>query len=60
MFDGWSDVEFIEYGESVILGQGAVVLSSMIIGDHLLIKKPYLDRAVEVLQGLIEECKRRT
>ena len=39
MFDGWSDVEFIDYGESVILGQGAVVLSSMIIGDHLLIKK---------------------
>lgn len=39
LFDGWSDVEFIEYGESVILGQGAVVLSSMIIGDHLLIKK---------------------
>ncbi len=39
MFDGWSDVEFIDYGESIILGQGAVVLSSMIIGDHLLIKK---------------------
>ena len=39
MFDGWSDVEFIDYGESVILGQGAVVLSSMIIGDHLLVKK---------------------
>lgn len=39
IFDGWSDVEFIDYGESIILGQGAVVLSSMIIGDHLLIKK---------------------
>ncbi len=39
MFDGWSDVEFIDYGESIMLGQGAVVLSSMIIGDHLLIKK---------------------
>ncbi|MFX0187942.1 MAG: acyltransferase [Candidatus Hodarchaeota archaeon] len=39
MFDGWSDVEFIDYGESIMLGQGAVVLSSMIIADHLLIKK---------------------
>jgi hypothetical protein len=39
MFDGWSDLEFIEYGDNVMLGQGAVVLSSMIIGDHILFKK---------------------
>lgn len=39
MFDGWSDVEFVEFGNNIMLGQGAVVLSSMIIGDHLLIKK---------------------
>ncbi|TFG09030.1 MAG: hypothetical protein EU539_00530 [Promethearchaeota archaeon] len=39
MFDGWSDLEFIEYGNNIMLGQGAVVLSSMIIGDHLLIRK---------------------
>ena len=39
LFDGWSDVEFIEYGNNIMLGQGAVVFSSMIIGDHLLIKK---------------------
>ena len=43
MFDGWSDVEFIEFGNNMMLGQGAVVLSSMIIRidneDYLLIKK---------------------
>jgi hypothetical protein len=39
LFDGWSDVEFIDYGESIMLGQGALVMSTMIIGDHLLIKK---------------------
>ncbi len=39
LFDGWSDAEFIEFGNNIMLGQGAVVLSSMIIGDHLLIKK---------------------
>ncbi len=39
MFDGWSDLEFIEYGNNIMIGQGAVVLSSMIIGDHFLIKK---------------------
>ncbi|MHA1762882.1 MAG: acyltransferase [Promethearchaeota archaeon] len=39
MFDGWTDVEFIEFGNNMMIGQGAVVLSSMIIGDKLLIKK---------------------
>lgn len=39
LFDGWSDVEFIEFGENTMLGQGAVILSSMIIGDSFLIKK---------------------
>ena len=39
MFDGWSDVEFVEFGNNIMLGQGAVLLSSMIIGDHLLLKK---------------------
>ncbi len=39
MFDGWSDVEFIDFGKNIMLGQGAVVLSSMVVGDHLLIKK---------------------
>lgn len=39
LFDGWSDVEFIEFGNNIMLGQGAVVSSSIIIGNHLLIKK---------------------
>lgn len=43
MFDGWSDTEFIEYGNNIMIGQGAVVLSSMILRiedkDYFLIKK---------------------
>jgi hypothetical protein len=39
LFDGWSDLEFIEYGSNIMLGQGAVVSSSIIIGDYLLVKK---------------------
>jgi acetyltransferase-like isoleucine patch superfamily enzyme len=43
MFDGWSDVEFIEYGINIMIGQAAQVLSSIIIRveniDYLLIKK---------------------
>lgn len=43
MFDGWSDTEFIEYGRNIMIGQGAAVLSSMLVRinneDYLLIKK---------------------
>ena len=43
MFDGWSDVEFIDYGNNIMIGQGAQIFSSIIIridnSDYLLIKK---------------------
>lgn len=39
LFDGWSDVEFIHYGKNIMLGQGALVSSSIILGDYLIIKK---------------------
>jgi len=43
MFDGWSDVEFIEFGNNIMIGQGAQVFSSIIVridgDDYLLIKK---------------------
>ncbi len=43
MFDGWSDVEFIEFGDNIMIGQGAQICSSIIIRinniDYLLIKK---------------------
>ena len=43
LFDGWSDLEFIYFGNNMMIGQGAAVMSSMIIRinnqDYLLIKK---------------------
>jgi hypothetical protein len=43
LFDGWMDTEFIELGNNMMVGQGAVIMSSMIVridnNDHLLIKK---------------------
>jgi carbonic anhydrase/acetyltransferase-like protein (isoleucine patch superfamily) len=39
MQDAWSDGGFIEFGRNVTVGQGAVVMSSMIIGKYLIIKK---------------------
>ena len=41
--DAWCDVEFIHFGRKVMVGQGAVVLSSMIIGKYLIIKQVILD-----------------
>ena len=37
--DAWCDVEFIKFGKKILIGQGAVVMSSMILGNYLIIKK---------------------
>ncbi|MHA1987463.1 MAG: hypothetical protein ACW98D_12570 [Promethearchaeota archaeon] len=42
MQDAWSDGRFIEFGRNVIVGQGALVMSSMIVGKYLIIKKVIL------------------
>jgi carbonic anhydrase/acetyltransferase-like protein (isoleucine patch superfamily) len=39
MFDSWIDTEFIEIKRKVTVGQGAVVMSSMVLGKYLIIKK---------------------
>ncbi|MHA1658932.1 MAG: hypothetical protein ACTSUT_07400 [Promethearchaeota archaeon] len=41
--DAWVDCEFIKMGRKVLIGQGAVVMSSMVIGKYLIIKKIILD-----------------
>jgi carbonic anhydrase/acetyltransferase-like protein (isoleucine patch superfamily) len=42
MQDAWADGGFIEFGRGVTVGQGCVVMSSMIIGKYLIIKKVVL------------------
>lgn len=43
IFDGWVDGEFIELGNNMMVGQGAVILSSIFVRidnkDYLLVKK---------------------
>lgn len=51
MQDAWSDGGFIEFGRNVTVGQGAVVMSSMIVGKYLIIKKVVL-RDHTVVGGL--------
>ena len=41
--DSWCDMEFVNFGRSVLVGQGAVVMSSMVVGKYLIIKKVILN-----------------
>ncbi|MHA1670490.1 MAG: hypothetical protein ACTSV5_07900 [Promethearchaeota archaeon] len=41
--DAWVDCEFIEFGNNITVGQGAVLMSSMVVGNFLIIKKITLD-----------------
>ncbi|MFO8020813.1 MAG: hypothetical protein R6U96_19480 [Promethearchaeia archaeon] len=39
LVDAWVDVDFIKFGRRVTVGQGAVVMSSMVVGRYLIIKE---------------------
>ncbi len=43
LYDAWADIDFIKFGRKVIVGQGAVVMSSMVVGKYLIIKKVIFD-----------------
>ena len=36
--DAWCDAEFIKFGKNVTIGQGAAIMSSMVVGNYLIIK----------------------
>jgi carbonic anhydrase/acetyltransferase-like protein (isoleucine patch superfamily) len=37
--DTWCDAEFVDFGRNILVGQGATVMSSMIVGKYLIIKR---------------------
>jgi len=39
LYDSWCDGEFVTFGRRVLIGQGATVMSSMVVGRYLIIKK---------------------
>lgn len=39
VFDGWVDAEFLEVGKESLIGQGAVIMTSMITIEHLIIRR---------------------
>jgi acetyltransferase-like isoleucine patch superfamily enzyme len=48
LFEGWVDTEFIEFGKNVVIGQGTIVQSSMIIGNLLIIKKTVIEDDIRI------------
>ena len=44
----WCDTEFVNVGRKVMVGQGAVIMSSMVVGKYLIIKKVIFDDYVVV------------
>ncbi len=41
--DAWCDAEFIKFGRKNLIGQGATIMSSMVVGRYLIIKKVVCD-----------------
>jgi len=48
LFDSWCDGEFIKMGRRVLIGQGATIMSSMVVGKYLIIKDVILDDYVVI------------
>jgi len=46
--DAWVDAEFVNFGRKVLIGQGATIMSSMVVGKYLIIKKVIFDDYVMV------------
>ena len=48
LFEGWVDCEFIEFGKNVVVGQGSIVQSAVIIGNLLIIRKTIIGDNVRI------------
>jgi len=46
--DAWCDVDFLSMGRNCLIGQGATVMSSMVIGKYLIIKRVILSDYVMI------------
>ena len=54
LFEGFVDTEFINFGKNVVVGQGAIVQSAVIIGNLFIIKKTIIeDNSVIGAQSIV-------
>jgi len=43
LFEGWVDCEFIEFGKNVVIGQGSIIQSSVIVGNLFIIRRTIIE-----------------
>ena len=48
LFEAWVDTEFLEFGKEVVLGQGSIIQSSVIVGNLLIIRKTIIEDNVKI------------
>ncbi|MFX1477628.1 MAG: DapH/DapD/GlmU-related protein [Promethearchaeota archaeon] len=48
LFEGFVDCEFIEYGHNIVVGQSAIIQSSVIVGNLFIIKKTVIEDNVVI------------
>jgi len=48
LFEGWVDTEFMEFGKNVVIGQGSIIQSTIIVGNLLIIRKTTFDDNVRI------------
>ncbi|KKM28262.1 hypothetical protein LCGC14_1566530 [marine sediment metagenome] len=48
LFEGWVDTELLSFGKNVVVGQGAIVQSAVIIGNLLIMRKTVIGDDVRI------------
>ncbi|TFF96021.1 MAG: hypothetical protein EU547_06875 [Promethearchaeota archaeon] len=48
LHEGWVDAEFIEMGDNIRLGQGSLIMSSLIVQNKLILKKIVLNNDITI------------
>lgn len=48
LFEGWVDTEFIDFGKNVVVGQGSVIQSAIIVGNLFIIRKTTIEDNVVI------------
>lgn len=48
LFEGWVDTEFVEFGKNIVVGQGSIIQSAVIVGNILRIQKTTIEDDVRI------------
>lgn len=48
LFEGWVDTELIEFGKDIVVGQGSVIISAIIVGNLFIMRKVIIGDNVRI------------